>query len=294
MNDAAGKGGLAPSIAKRDEAPWGAHRPGAAVSLLLALTRHTPFGRGGMRAAIHSLLLKLHPGPLDCHLYGQKMRAYLSGNRCEWKAVLNPELFDPLERALTRHVLDCDRAVMLDIGANVGIHALAAAGHVRDDARIIAFEPHPDTFMHLKFNLNASVFKGFVAVQAALSDSNGEVELSGDDHSLISMIGDGGGPLVPMRRLLTCLEELHVDHVDLMKIDVEGCEDRVLGDFLDKAPDSLVPQCVIIEHLGKHLWSFDCIAGLEKRNLEKAAVIGNNTFMVRPGSRAAQWLADRK
>jgi hypothetical protein len=93
-----------------------------------------------------------------------------------------------------------------------------------------------------------------------------------------------------MRRLLTGLADLSIDHIDVMKIDVEGYEDQVLGDFTAKAPDALIPELVIIEHLGAQIWKQDCIEMLQKRGLVVAAKVNNNTLLVRPGSRAAALL----
>lgn len=272
----AGSGGAARVC---DAAPWGAYRPGPFERLLLILTRHSPLGRGRMRGRIHTLLKARHPGPLDCTLYGQRMRAYLDGNRCEWKAVLNPGQFDPQERALIARALDKPAAVMLDIGANVGVHALAAAASARPDARIIVFEPHPETFRRLACNLALSDFKGFTAMPFALGAGEGYATMSGDDLSLATLAIPGEGPRVRVRALADCLAELAIDHVDVMKIDVEGYEGEVLRPFLETAPDALVPGLVIIEHFPKNTWEFDCIAALEGRGLKVIARAGNNAIL---------------
>ncbi len=260
-------------------APWGAYRPDFISRSLLALTRHTPLGRGRIRGRIHALLQARHPGPMDCELYGQPMRAYLGGNRCEWKAVLNPSQFDPQERGLIAEALDKPKAVLLDIGANVGVHALAAANHVRPDARIIAFEPHPATYGRLAFNLSINPFKGFVAMPVALGAEEGHATMSGDDLSLSTLAIPGEGPRVRVRPLITCLAELGIEHIDVMKIDVEGFEPEVLRPFLAAAPDALVPRMVIIEHFPAYSWDYDCIAALGERGLEVVARYGNNAIL---------------
>lgn len=239
-----------------------------------------------MRARIHDLLHARHPEGLDCTLYGQKIRAHFGDNRCEWKAVLNPRQFDPHERRYIAQALDKPDAVMLDIGANVGIHALSAVRHARADARIVAFEPHPETYRRLAFNLAQSDFKGFAALNVALGAQEGTLNLSQDDLSLSSLANAGDGPAVRVRPLLDCLADLGIDHVDVMKIDVEGYEPQVLQPFLSAAPDALVPGLVIIEALALPGWDYDCIAALRERGLEVVARHGNNAVMKKTIARA--------
>ncbi len=71
-------------------------------------------------------------------------------------------------------------------------------------------------------------------------------------------------PEIPSRcRRCACseiLEEASITHVDALKIDVEGFEDRVLTGFFKEAPASLWPGAVVIEHLSQNEWLDDCIA----------------------------------
>ena len=63
-------------------------------------------------------------------------------------------------------------------------------------------------------------------------------------------------------RLQRILDDAGVDHVDALKIDVEGFEDRVLTGFFKDAPQSLWPRAVVIEHLSRNEW----LAGLHCRH----------------------------
>ncbi|MGE3245033.1 MAG: FkbM family methyltransferase [Beijerinckiaceae bacterium] len=263
------------------EAAYGAYRPDLLSRLLVGLARHTPFGRGGARNLIRTILRNRNDGPLDGHMFGLPVRCHLDENRCEWKAFLKPSMFDPLERAAVASVMDRDEAVFLDIGANIGVHSLAAAAKARADARIVAFEPHPVTFGRLAFNLAQCGHDGALAVQTALGDEDGYATLGGDDLSLRSLGLEGDGPQVRVRPLVDCLADLGIAHIDAMKIDVEGYEDRVMRHFLHHASDDLLPRLVIIEHLGRAAWNFDCIAALEARGMRVERTAGNNTFLSR-------------
>lgn len=264
-----------------DAAPYGAYALGPAGRLLLSLCRNTPLGRGKAKWMARDLIVSRHGKIVDASLYGSPARFYLEGNLCEWKAFIKPDLYDPTERRLIAQAMDRPNAVFLDIGANVGVYSIAAARAARADARIVAFEPHPVTFRRLKFNADHCRFHKVEAMQMALGDHDGVAHIAADDLSLSSVLGAGGGVEVPMRRLLTCLADLKIDHIDVLKIDVEGYEDHVLGDFLDHAPDALIPRTIIIEDLGRHLWRRDCIDMLLARGMKITGRKNNNTFLSR-------------
>lgn len=112
----------------------------------------------------------------------------------------------------------------LDLGANIGNHAVAFAPHF---ARVIAFEPHPRTFRLLA--LNAELVPNITPLNLGLSDRAGRVRVSDDREnmaatSLRRMVGaaDQGAELQLVR--LDEVSELQGAHVTFLKIDVEGHE----------------------------------------------------------------------
>ena len=82
-------------------------------------------------------------------------------------------------------------------------------------------------------------------------------------------------------RLQRILEEAGVDHVDSLKIDVEGFEDRVLIPFFAQAPESLWPRAVVIEHLSRDEWEDDCIVDMQSRGYAQTGRTRSNTLLVR-------------
>ena len=72
-----------------------------------------------------------------------------------------------------------------------------------------------------------------------------------------------------------------VDHVDALKIDVEGFEDRVLTGFFRDAPQSLWPRAVVIEHLSRNEWQDDCIADMRARSYAETGRTRSNTMLLR-------------
>ena len=86
---------------------------------------------------------------------------------------------------------------------------------------------------------------------------------------------------MPSLRLQRILEEAGVAHVDALKIDVEGYEDRVLIGFFRDAPQALWPRAVVIEHLSRDEWLDDCIADMLARGYVETGKTRSNTLLAR-------------
>jgi FkbM family methyltransferase len=86
---------------------------------------------------------------------------------------------------------------------------------------------------------------------------------------------------VPSLRLQRILDEAGASHVDALKIDIEGFEDRVLTGFFKEAPQALWPRAVVIEHLSSNEWQNDCIADMRARGYAETGKTRSNTLLVR-------------
>lgn len=131
---------------------------------------------------------------------------------------------------LARAVLPPD-GVFLDVGANVGIHTLAAARYLANGGgAVLAFEPHPVNHRILLQNIEQNRLRHVTAENLGLSDApavlTGAAETIGGNWSLASR-GDHRFE-VRLVRLDDYLRDHPLPRLDLMKIDVEGAEVRVL------------------------------------------------------------------
>ena len=86
---------------------------------------------------------------------------------------------------------------------------------------------------------------------------------------------------MPSLRLQRILEQAGVSHVDALKIDIEGYEDRALIPFFKDAPQALWPRAVVIEHLSKNEWLADCIADMFSRGYAESGRTRSNTLLSR-------------
>ncbi len=136
------------------------------------------------------------------------------------------------------------QAVVLDIGANVGLYTAITAGVIRTRGRLYAFEGNPHTFALLNRTLYANGVinnPNITIVNKLVSRSTGRGRLNYLDHNLatatMSELSIDAADLkrwdMELRSIevdMTTIDDFLADDlpVDLVKIDVEGHEPYVL------------------------------------------------------------------
>jgi FkbM family methyltransferase len=269
-------------------APFGAFAPNAAQAAIIRLAQRTRLKRGAFRPWLSRLINVLRAGPLDVPYQGASFRFYHQASATERGALFNPDYnIEELDFLRTHTPAG---GVFVDVGANVGTYAMPMARHVGDNGTVIAVEPHPVTHARLAFNNAASRFSRVKLVAAAAGASDGELMIETDGDNLgashivtgdISAKAINKAIRVPSLRLQRILEQAGVAHVDALKIDIEGYEDRALIPFFKDAPQALWPRAVVIEHLSKNEWLADCIADMFSRGYVETGRTRSNTLLVR-------------
>lgn len=137
----------------------------------------------------------------------------------------------------TEHELDLLKQVVrpgdlvLDVGANIGTHTVAFARWVGATGAVVAFEPQRLTFQTLCANVALNSLTNVHTVRAAVGEAPGTVMVPALDPAMEANFGalslakaQEGEPvdMVP-------IDALEVPACRLMKIDVEGMEDKVLA-----------------------------------------------------------------
>lgn len=142
------------------------------------------------------------------------------------------EYAPPREFPLAR---DAVRTV-LDIGANVGVTALYFS-RIFPNAQIYAFEPAPDNFAVLAKNVaNCARIRAF---NFALGAKDATLELYASDnpvnfggYSLHAAGSDTSKKVsIPVRNVVSVLQENALEKIDVIKIDTEGAEWDILTAF---------------------------------------------------------------
>jgi FkbM family methyltransferase len=126
------------------------------------------------------------------------------------------------------------RATVLDIGANHGVYALSLARKIGPPGQLWAFEPAADTARLLSKSAAINGTYWLHVVQKALSDRQGTAWLQMPGQSELNSLANVEatevvrGEACHVTTLDACLEEYKWVAVDLLKIDAEGEEERIL------------------------------------------------------------------
>jgi FkbM family methyltransferase len=272
------------SLSGRYDASFGAFAPNAAQAAVIRLARRSGLKRGAFRPSMSRLVNLLRKGPVDMSYQGASFRFYHQASATERGALFNPDY--NLEELDFLRAQTPDGGVFVDVGAHVGTYALPLARKVGKNGRVIAIEPHPVAFARLAFNRAASDLPQVKLVAAAAGPSDGELLIETDGHNLgASHVSIGNVTAntvrVPALTLQSILDDAGVVKVDALKIDVEGFEDRVLTVFFARAPRTLWPRGVVIEHLSRREWQQDCIADMVAHGYREAGKTRSNTILVR-------------
>ena len=266
------------------EPEWGAYAP-SGKSWFLRLLIALGLSRGALRRKFVLPVWCRRFGPLaDVTRGGIRYRLDLRDNLYDRKLLAAPYEIDRAElRALENH---CRGKTFVDIGANIGYYALALANS--GAARVIAIEPHPSMLGRLRYNVSINGLEKKITVLPIGIGSEGVAELYFNDRSLdcASLLKDPAAPTtrsvpVSVRPLLDVLAELQIPRIGALKIDIEGMEDRALAPFFRNAPETLWPDCIVIEHFNRAAWKTDIIAALLQSGYRAAHTTRLNTVLRR-------------
>jgi len=145
--------------------------------------------------------------------------------------IARPEGYEPHLTALFQRTL-LPGMTVVDVGANVGYYSLLSAALVGPSGKVFAFEPNSENARLILMSRDRNNATQLVLHPVALSDENRYAFFS--PH-----MGSNGGILPTSQEVIESrqcvvvptarLDEIVTQEVDLIKIDVEGAEGRVLA-----------------------------------------------------------------
>jgi FkbM family methyltransferase len=126
--------------------------------------------------------------------------------------------------------------VAIDVGANIGCQTLIMGKSAGHSGRVIAIEPHPTIFARLTHNIHLNSMENVQTLQCGLSDAAGESTLyiapeEYPNQGMSSLYHQAALSLevqVPIRTLDGLLQAQKPDRLDLIKIDTQGNDYKVL------------------------------------------------------------------
>jgi FkbM family methyltransferase len=194
--------------------------------------------------------------PVDVEVFsGLHARLYPRTNRCEKRMFVGETTWDAAERAaLGEALMASDRGrpfVFVDGGANVGMYSLfliSMARRLSRPLKVVAVEPDPTNLGRLRDNLAASAAHEAMVVAKALGARRGTARLMSEQANRGEVrVSEEGDVVVPMAPLADVVIEAELDHVDVLKLDIEGHELPVLTAFFKQAPKRLWPRRILLE-----------------------------------------------
>jgi FkbM family methyltransferase len=154
--------------------------------------------------------------------------------------------YEPDTSALLNNIYE-KNSCFIDAGANIGFYSLLGAAISRD-SKIFSFEPLPSNCKTLETNIKLNNFDNIKLIPAALGNFDGSAVLALEDPERES----GWGQIVTtypsnykinrnvfdikVRQLDSIIKEFNIPTPDILKIDVEGFELKML----DGAKETLV------------------------------------------------------
>jgi len=141
-----------------------------------------------------------------------------------------------------RKYFNLDKGIFVDVGANIGKYTVIVGKALKNNGKVISFEPMPENFEILKKNIKLNKINNVFTFECGLGDKEEKLDLYLDE------VGVGGGAhslvkdnpnttnnkiKITIRKLDNIVKELKLNRVDLIKIDVEGFESNVLIGAID-------------------------------------------------------------
>jgi len=151
-------------------------------------------------------------------------------------------------------------STIIDVGAFIGTHTIAFARHVGSNGKVYAFEPRNTMFELLSLNVEQNKLFNVKLFNVALSDVTGTTHINEgnlaevDNPGKFSLYLEAESVSVDINNItivVATLDQYHIDSCDLIKIDVEGMELRVLkgaAETLQRCQPMVLAECVSLHN----------------------------------------------
>ncbi len=178
-------------------------------------------------------------------------------------------------------------ATIVDVGANAGLFSLPIVAVLGPRSKVLMFEPNPKMRVRLARNVTLNKFSGITIDPSAIGDRVGAAVLN---LSPANNMGAGrvdvayaGGEQIEVAicPLLDRVRAAKLKEIDLLKVDIEGLEDRAIMPFLRDAPLSLLPKRVYFEDAHSAHWQENLTEALIAKGYALQRRFGENALYER-------------
>lgn len=153
---------------------------------------------------------------------------------------------------------------VIDCGGHIGLATLYFTW-LHPEANIVVFEPLPENFRILQKNIDQNKLTNVKALQAAVSDSEGELSFAGDGRAGHLVKSDGEEAITVKTMVLS---KFVSEEVDLCKIDIEGAESSVVAELASSKKLSKIKKLVMEYHLLPNNSLGSIISNFEDNNMK--------------------------
>jgi len=189
--------------------------------------------------------------------------------------------YEEMKQAVVRSVLERG-ATVFDIGANAGFYTIAMSRIIGPEGHIYAFEPFCENVDSLLFHTRINKSENCTIIQCAVAERSSITAFTVATSNAEGSIGSKDSHYyVPTVSIDDLVEAMIIPPPDLMKIDVEGAEDRVLSGSMEtlKKHDVKILLAVHGEKRFRGCLSFLADIGYKVYDLTLNPVDGNSQYV---------------
>ena len=241
------------------------------------------FGRGRLKLLFSQLWNRINGDkPVDLIYQNLKLRLQPRQNTIESKIMFNAKQREGAELALIKRHL-ADGGVFVDIGSNIGYYALNVA--LMSAGKVIAIEPNPPVLARLRNNIALNDLQSKITVHdVAIGATKGiaHLTISDNDFGSSSIVNQRVGKTHIDVEVLPLVEILKINDIaraDVIKIDIEGMEDRALFPYFETIEPAHYPKLIVIEDGINAQWERDILSWLLANGYYAAARTRGNVML---------------
>jgi FkbM family methyltransferase len=116
---------------------------------------------------------------------------------------------------------------IFDLGAGVGSEVRLLSRLVGKSGQVVSIEAHPRTFGCLRKSIELNQLDNVIALQCAVTAKPGRVFIENAHNNHVSngiTVQESDGVAVPGETLAEIVGRLDINHIDLLKMNIEGAE----------------------------------------------------------------------
>lgn len=207
-----------------------------------------------------------------------------------YKSIFEEKIYDFNTSHLTPNIIDA--------GSNIGIATLFFKNKY-PLANITCFEPDPYNFNILKQNISINNLNNVKAIEAALSNNSGDILFYGQigegsdtrGNSISKLWGEQRITNNQVKVKTVKLSSYINEHIDLIKLDIEGAEQQVIEDIEDKL--YLINYLIIEVHEAEGIYfdnNLTTICNILKKNSFELEIAPADDLQSNPKTTIANWV----